>query len=1351
MATINTIKNSSVPDTPLLFFQCALPSGDTEYWCTHGMAFNGAVYAPRILKHNLFDLALSADDAMDGLSQVSLTLANADGEMTELNLELGLKGSQLTVYFAFVNLSTGTVTTESTVLFRGIAGDPDETTEEFLSLTFTNKLTLQRIPLPEVRIQRSCPWNFPATLEQRTEAIDGGPNGRFSRFYRCGYSADVGGQGNLNGTQPFTSCDKSRTSCVQRGMFGTAANGNVLVNVIPSPPAPAPAPTPIRFGGMEFVPSAILVRTAGDKTTHVSPLIDNAASYNDPVPLMYGTGWLKSPVIFARNDGNLTHMETLLGMGVIDGIIKVVVNNVEIPLAVTGHDMTATGWYSLVSTGSRDGAFNFDFSASSTQPLGDPHGSLASLSVVVPNRISSGRSVADVEVLMRGVQVDTYDTSGNLAAASTYSDNPAWIVLDILRRCGWSTSELDLATFANAAAFCDFVIQTQDLNGLPLEVSRYKCNLIVTRRQSAAAIVRGIRVGSSLMLRYGSSGLLELMPETTVAGQQSTYPDGGNSLPDSPLEGGGWPVYEFSDDSTFSGIVRNANGTSSLRFTSNSVAQTANRLSVEFQDEMNEYQQDSLSVVNSDDVGLIGYENSSQSTALGVPNFSQANRLLLRQLDKSIDGNEYVQFQTSFRALKVRPGDIIALTYSKTNYSRVPFRVVKLSPSLNYELVTVLAQIHDDDWYSDNPAVIAGAGRQPGSYTQTPLPLIGVTPHSPNGVFEFFDFGVSETLQALSDGTAIDTVSVAFAVPVKPASNAPSVPLLSLSPAYSNTGGTLPGGASYYYAVSAVDATGSEGPLSFTVAATVPTGTNTNKAVIQGLSFPRSAVAFNVYRGTTPQLLYRITQRHSIATSFEDDGSFTPQDFGPPDASFDHANFYYRYQYAGPFTAATFSGTTITISDLGAVGVSYVGRVVRITEGPGRGQERAIVNSPVPSPTTLTVASGWSGSGPNAPGASSVLVIAQASWNFAAVSATSPAQFQISYQPGAVIQITGRGANVNDQEGSPDLCPVTQVTLGSGGVADSDVPSTPSFQLLAPGAGILQLDQIAFVAPNNVSSVTSGTLQVFYWNELNYPSAFTLAMSLDEVVTTVQVLNAGMDTLLPGRVIQINDELMTISPLNWSANQFTVKRADLGSAAALHSATAAVLLIDTSWIVVAFAIGFFENQASGNFLNTVSLPDVRIAAAQFLVTNRFGNSEAATNCYTSLIDGSSRTLSGGQFSLQVNGYLATQQNAAPPLVVQATHAVRDVRATLNEAASGFDILITIKQNGAIYQVLSIPFVPPLINIASAIVSGSDPGSNIQLPPLQANATLSIDIALNPSATVSTSPSPGRDLTVTIRF
>ena len=62
---------------------------------------------------------------MDGLSQLSLTLANADSNLSELNAAIGFKGSQLTVWFAFADLPSGTITTESMVLFRGVAGDPD--------------------------------------------------------------------------------------------------------------------------------------------------------------------------------------------------------------------------------------------------------------------------------------------------------------------------------------------------------------------------------------------------------------------------------------------------------------------------------------------------------------------------------------------------------------------------------------------------------------------------------------------------------------------------------------------------------------------------------------------------------------------------------------------------------------------------------------------------------------------------------------------------------------------------------------------------------------------------------------------------------------------------------------------------------------------------------------------------------------------------------------------------------------------------------------------------------------------------------------------------------------------------
>ena len=105
------------------------------------------------------------------------------------------------------------------------------------------------------------------------------------------------------------------------------------------------------FGGIEFVPPAISVRTYGDKSSHQSAVAVNQTRYNDFVPMVYGTAWYQPPVVFARNDGNLTRMEVLLGIGEMEGVLKVLVNDVEIPLGVAGTNMTGTGWYNVPTLG----------------------------------------------------------------------------------------------------------------------------------------------------------------------------------------------------------------------------------------------------------------------------------------------------------------------------------------------------------------------------------------------------------------------------------------------------------------------------------------------------------------------------------------------------------------------------------------------------------------------------------------------------------------------------------------------------------------------------------------------------------------------------------------------------------------------------------------------------------------------------------------------------------------------------------------------------------------------------------------------------------------------------------------
>src|SRR5215467_8994936 len=199
MPTIFELKEPAITETPLLLFDCVLPGGLVERWCTHKVTVGGATYQPRVMQHNTFEMQTASDQGVDGIPRISIVLANADSYFSELERSNGFRGARLKVVFLFYDLPNDTALTDVATLFQGIFNSPDEIREATFRITATNRMNLQRLLLPQVRIQRRCPWDFPATEEQRREAVNGGDSGKYSRFYRCGYSAGIdGGEGNLN-------------------------------------------------------------------------------------------------------------------------------------------------------------------------------------------------------------------------------------------------------------------------------------------------------------------------------------------------------------------------------------------------------------------------------------------------------------------------------------------------------------------------------------------------------------------------------------------------------------------------------------------------------------------------------------------------------------------------------------------------------------------------------------------------------------------------------------------------------------------------------------------------------------------------------------------------------------------------------------------------------------------------------------------------------------------------------------------------------------------------------------------------------------------------------------------------
>lgn len=107
-------------------------------------------------------------------------------------------------------------------------------------------------------------------------------------------------------------------------------------------------------------------------------------------------------------------------------------------------------------------------------------------------------------------------------------------------------------------------------------------------------------------------------------------------------------------------------------------------------------------------------------------------------------------------------------------------------------------------------------------------------------------------------------------------------------------------------------------------------------------------------------------------------------------------------------------------------------------------------------------------------------------------------------------------------------------------------------------------------------------------------------------------------------------------------------------------------------------------------------------------------------------------------SIQVEGYLATQTDAAPALVVDEALAARDIFAVVNEAPSGGAITLRLRQGSTVWCVLTIADGAAISNVVDGF----------GLPALASEAQVLLDVV---SVPVGTGTLPGRDLTVTIRL
>lgn len=1294
---------STVPVTGVLL-ELTLADETILRWGSLQCEMGGHQYEARLLTTHARNWKFSQDITSESSGAISLELADQDGAVAQFFQTGRLTGARAKVIVAV--LENGVVQT-STVLMSGLLDTVESVSEAVVSIRILNRLSAVRSQFPPLRIQKQCAWTFPKNQMERELSISLGEDGRYSGLFRCGYSADVaGGVGNLNNGSPFTSCSYTRQDCEARGMFSSDSAGN---------------PTH-RFSGIEFVPPSIQVRGHGESSGRLSNLVQLDTRYNDVVPAVYGQGWLQAPVIFARNDGNLTRCEVLVGLGEVEEIIQVVADGYEIPQGIEGQNMTATGWFNVVSMGNRNGALNLGFADSAGLPVGDPYGSMAYLNLVLPNRINDGKRPPKVEILLKGIRLPVLDAEGALAEYK-WSSNPAWILCDILRRTGWKLDEIDLPSFVAAASYCDELIEAFDANGQALQVKRFEQNLVLRRRYSVGELLRSIRLGSLLQIHFTAEGKLALRPEATLAQQHPVAATGSNAA---EALSGGWPVYEFGDGVLSEGnILLDGRQHSRFKVYSRPSNEVPNRVHFEIQDALNEFRQDSISIADVDDVQLRRHEVAQALPVVGVPNFPQAQRICQTWLNKAISGNVYLELQTTMKGLHIRPGDLISISQVRYGFARTLFRVIETEVSPNLHQVSIVAQLHQDHWYSDQASIRYDRTRIYAWRNTSARAVCGTT--IVDGQIEF---NASERLAVSSDGVRSVLLTIPFVRPPAEQVSSTGIPLVRFSFQMEEwPGGLKPG--SYFYAFSAVDGEGRESGLSSLVPVRIAGSGSGYRVEVRGISMPPDAVSFNAYRGSSPLQMLRVAAGLPVNNSFVDDG-LTVQTVLPPDSNYVKVHAWYRqihqvFQSVTGWTTTSVSGTNLNLTPS-----RWVGQKVVVRDAQGRVQERGIVAH---DDNLIEVDRPWD----FAPAVTSTVAIVSAGWHFAAESETDLVTVGLPLLPASSFEISLRSVSRDGRELDAAIAPslIWQIGVGATSAVDTAEPPAPFFAVSLVEGGTLALEGISFPNLDQVGTVYAGQFGILYWDELNAPTELVNGAAINDQDTVV-TLTGNWSGVVAGRILQFGEEIAEVTAVNQAENQVTLTRGLYGSVPAAYPANVPVYLLNRQEQLLSFVPGYFRSAAAVGYRHVFRAPNVRLAAADLVLYNRIGPSQRGEALLTGSTDQGLRTLSGGQILLNVHGYLAIEANAGNSIVLERQTVVRDLFAFVQEAPAGGVIELLLKLNGQPYRELVIEGG----NFTSVSFSG------FNLMPLPAGAVLSLDILNVPSAAVGV---PGRDLTVCIQI
>ena len=384
LSTINLAKEQEATYQPILLADFLFCDGSTLHLCTHplnategGFQFSGVDYKARLSAHNISEVQALSQQGISLIPSVTLSIEDPDAAIYGANeYTIGFRGAVLTLTLIFWDAGANTFSSDARYIFGGVC---EKASNNATTTTIVAVSEIAKKVLPSVVLQRTCPWNNPVTVAQRATADN--PD---SAYYQCGETRDLA-------TAP--PCQYTTATCTRL---------NRRANITWDP---------------------INQQFAKSYTDGKNALIINTLSggvIGQPIPLLYGTGWIAAKPIATIGDGNYTRFETAAALGPVSSVTKFIVAGEALSPSNASDGSTYSYAnkdfrYAWVNAGRRDGSPNADVPWNGN---GDPYGGITAFEAVVPKDVAAANTPPACQILARGGSVRKFQAISSITVTA---------------------------------------------------------------------------------------------------------------------------------------------------------------------------------------------------------------------------------------------------------------------------------------------------------------------------------------------------------------------------------------------------------------------------------------------------------------------------------------------------------------------------------------------------------------------------------------------------------------------------------------------------------------------------------------------------------------------------------------------------------------------------------------------------------------------------------------------------------------------------------------------------------------------------------------------------------------------